>query len=130
MKVAQIVTYRNKTSGIYRSYVWIESTFLDTVIRECLEIDETPEQEFELRGTKTTLPAKIRVGTFTNYRDDNRDAHDIFTEGEFRTGEWEVVERPKPRQQVDIPLPDPSELQAPKPSKTLLDSARQRFRKS
>jgi len=130
MKISRTASYLHKPTKGVRTFLWIESTVLgDPPIKTCIEIEEVQPTVVKIKDTSTAVEANLRIGGPMR-GDSGKDVHDHFIAGEFRSGDWETMDQPKPRIEIpDIPLPDPDEFKPVRPSRGLLDSARQRFRK-
>lgn len=128
MKLVRVISYQHKVTKEVINFVWIASTYLkDPPVTTCIEISEVPGQSVKIGDDTTELDDKLRLGIPGG--DQEKTLHDLFVEGEFRSGVWEPLRGPPKAMLPDIPLPDPSEFKAPRASRSLLDSAQRTFRK-
>ena len=128
MKVVRLISYQNEETLEVLNFVWIATTYLrDPPVTTCIEVAEVPGQIVKVGDTETELDDKIRLGIPGG--DQEKDLHDLFVDGEFRSGKWKRIGGPPKMQVPDIPLPDPSEFRPARPSRGLLDSAQRQFRK-
>lgn len=122
MRISKALVYKNKATGEVRSFVWYESTHLGTppmVLQ--LQLIEIPAMAADPETNKPAQEERVRV----ELPADGIDQHKVFSDTDLKDENWQLLQN-KPTI-PEIPLPEISELNIPRASRNLLDTAQRYF---